>query len=338
MTVETAPVESAAAETAPVALTFERTVPRGLVHRHALSEVFLTDSVRLDEDHFVAAAQLPPSHAYYTDHLTAGRPDPLLLLECCRQAETHAVHAHFGAPLGTKFVLREWSMTVADAARTPVATGPVPVTVEATTQNPQWVAGTLRGLGYRMRVSSSGQPLCDVAMRVQYVSDGVYAKLRGRAAGTAPTSESYRGARSTGLVAPGSVGRARPENVVLLDPVRGGDAVTSRLRVAGGHPSLFDHPQDHVPGMVLMEAGRQAALLSAGTFTGEGARRWGVAGLRASFGAYAELDAPLTVRAHRPEPQEGEGRRHVRIDFEQDGRAVAQAAFVLERAEAGAPE
>ncbi|MEU6770743.1 ScbA/BarX family gamma-butyrolactone biosynthesis protein [Streptomyces sp. NPDC046759] len=338
MTVVTEPAGSAATGAVPAPLTFERTVPRGLVHRHALSEVFLTDSARVDEHRFVAAAQLPPSHAYYTDHITPPAVDPLLLLECCRQAETHAVHTHFGAPLGTKFVLQEWSMTLSDAARTPAAGGPVPVIIEAGTQDAQWIAGTLRGLGYRMRVSASGRTLGEVTMRVKYVTEGVYAKLRGRAAGTAPTSESYRGVESSGLVEPGHVGRGRPENVVLLDPVRTEDAVTARLRVAGGHPSLFDHPQDHVPGMVLMEAGRQAALLSARTFTGDGPDRWRVGGLRASFGAYAELDEPLTVRAHRPEGEETPGRPTVRIGFEQAGRDVAQAVFSLERAGDGTGE
>ncbi|MEG3631317.1 ScbA/BarX family gamma-butyrolactone biosynthesis protein [Streptomyces poriticola] len=330
----TAAITSAApdAAAARAALTFERTVPRSLVHRHALSEVFLTDSACVDDERFVAAAQLPPSHAYYTDHTAPQVLDPLLLLECCRQAETHAVHAHFGAPSGTKFVLQEWAMTLSGDVPEGSAGGPVPVTVEATTQEAQWVAGTLRGLGYRMRVSAQGRPLCEVSMRVKYVTDTVYAKLRGRAAGTVPTSEAYRHPETAGLVEPARVGRARPENVVLLDPAPAGDSVAARLRVAGGHPSLFDHPQDHVPGMVLMEAGRQAALLSAGTFTGEGAERWAVSGLRASFGAYAELDAPLTVRARRPAWQEADGGSTVEVGFEQGGRNVAEAAFSLRRA------
>ncbi|MCW7946257.1 gamma-butyrolactone biosynthesis protein [Streptomyces hygroscopicus] len=317
------------------ALTYERTVPRGLVHRHALSEVFLTDAARVDDSRFVAAAQLPPLHAYYTDHTNPTALDPLLLLECCRQAETHAVHAHFGAPSGTKFVLQEWSMRLSGGAVAEAAGRPLPVTIDAATHDAQWVAGTLRGLGYRMRVAVSGRPVAEVTMRVKYVADHVYAKLRGRAGGTAPTSESYRRAATDGLVEPAQVGRRRPENVVLLDPVVTEDAVTTRLRVAGGHPSLFDHPQDHVPGMVLMEAGRQAALLSVGGSAPDRAAEWAVTGLSASFGAYAELDEPLTVRAYRSEERDTAAGASVRVGFEQGGRSVAEAAFVLERGGAG---
>ncbi|MFF7261151.1 AfsA-related hotdog domain-containing protein [Streptomyces sp. NPDC008159] len=69
-----------------------------------------------------------------------------------------------------------------------------------------------------------------------------------------PTSESYRQPVTEGLGGPGRVGRRRPGNVVLPDPVTEGRRDRARLRVAGGHPSLFDHAQDHVPGMVPLGA------------------------------------------------------------------------------------
>ncbi|GGU39333.1 adhesin [Streptomyces coeruleorubidus] len=319
------------------ALTFEHTVAKGLVHRRALSEVFLTDSTAVDDDHFVAGAQLPPSHAYYTDHTTRSAVDPLFLLECCRQAETHAVHAHFGAPDGTKFVLQQWSMELPGLAALERTHGPAEVTIAATTHDAQWVGGSLRGLRYRMAITVSGRPVGEVTMRVKYVADSVYGMLRGRRdGGSTPTSESYRRPATEGLVSPGRVGRERPENVVLLDPVTEGRQVRARLLVAGGHPSLFDHAQDHVPGMVLMEAGRQTALLTAEELFGAPAASWSLTGLEASFGAYAELDEPLTVIGDGHEgAADAAGTVSVPVTFEQGGRGVARAVFRLERGSAG---
>ncbi|CAM5584640.1 Gamma-butyrolactone biosynthesis protein OS=Streptomyces alboniger OX=132473 GN=CP975_23005 PE=4 SV=1 [Streptomyces alboniger] len=153
------------------ALTFERTVAKGLVHRRALSEVFLTDSAAVDDSHFVAGAQLPPFHAYYTDHTTCSAVDPLFLLECCRQAETHAVHAHFGAPDGTKFVLQQWSMDLPGLAALERAHGPAEVTIAATTHDEQWVGGSLRGLRYRMAITVSGPAAGQVHKRGGVVTD-----------------------------------------------------------------------------------------------------------------------------------------------------------------------
>ena len=268
-----------------IELDYERTVTRQLVHRRALSEVFLTDSRRVDESRFVAGAQLPPSHAYYTDHRVPG-VDPLLLLECCRQAETHAVHAHFGAPLDTKFVLRDWSLrTHLDD----VPDRPAEVAITTTTHDARWQGERLRELSYRMRVEVAGTHAADVRMRVQYVPDATYQVLRARRrAGAPPTSDQFREVPAG--VPPWRVARSSPDNVILLDPEVGPRGVRARLRIAGDHPSLFDHAQDHVPGMVLMEAGRQAAVLVSG-------ETWRMTGLDATLAAYAELDSPITVAA-----------------------------------------
>ena len=48
--------------------TWEATVPRELVHRRAVSEVFLTSLDRDDDGGFRLGAQLPPTHGYYGDH------------------------------------------------------------------------------------------------------------------------------------------------------------------------------------------------------------------------------------------------------------------------------
>ncbi|MCE0444846.1 hypothetical protein LT493_04755 [Streptomyces tricolor] len=55
---------------------------------------------------------------------------------------------------------------------------------------------------------------------------------------------------------PGTVGHLLPENVVLARTEHAG---RWQLRVDLDHAVLFDHPVDHAPGMLLLEALRQAA-------------------------------------------------------------------------------
>ncbi|MGL5929474.1 MAG: AfsA-related hotdog domain-containing protein, partial [Dermatophilaceae bacterium] len=83
------------------------------------------------------------------------------------------------------------------------------------------------------------------------------------------------------------VGRTRDRDVVITGPVGG----PWTLRVDTSHPSLFDHPSDHVPGMLLFEAARQAAVLA------NGGRP--VVAVGADFAAYVELDEPATVELAR---------------------------------------
>ncbi|MEU9592938.1 ScbA/BarX family gamma-butyrolactone biosynthesis protein [Streptomyces sp. NPDC048193] len=304
------------------------TVPRESVHRQSSSEVFLGSAVPGPDGSFTARAVLPPTHPYWTDHAHPRAADPLLLLECCRQAETYAAHEFFGVPADDKFVLVDWSLALEPAADGPAVAG-AEVAIEATTHDAERRGDALRALAYRMRLSVNGASAGEARMRVRYVPQAVYRAMRTRRDGSAlPSSQQYRG-RPDGVPAPpAEVARAAEDNVLLLDVRREDDALRARMRVAGGHPSLFDHAQDHVPGMVLMEAGRQAALAALAGWGGRPAADWRTSALRAGFSAYAELDAPLTVTAHRPEPADGtDGALGVRVTFTQSGRSPAEAYF-----------
>jgi hypothetical protein len=305
----------------------EPTVPLESVHRQSSSEVFLRSGVPGPDGTFLARAVLPAAHPYWTDHPEPGAADALLLLECCRQAETYAAHEHFGVAPGTKFVLAGWSLTLEPGARAVTGAGGE-LTIEAGTDDAEWRGDVLRAMRYRMRLSVGGVPAGEVLMRVRYVPEGVYRAMRTRRDGSAlPTSDDFRGLPDGVPVPPGDVARTVPDNAILLDARYDTLAVRTRMRVAGDHPSLFDHAQDHVPGMVLMEAGRQAALLALSRFGGRPATRWRLSALEAEFTAYAELDAPLTVTAHRPVPAGDDGSLAVRVTFGQSGGVPAEACF-----------
>ncbi|WP_339718461.1 hypothetical protein [Marinomonas primoryensis] len=47
--------------------SFGNTVSKELVHRAAVSEVFLTDVDTLEKDKFYTGAHLPRTHSYYND-------------------------------------------------------------------------------------------------------------------------------------------------------------------------------------------------------------------------------------------------------------------------------
>jgi 2-oxo-3-(phosphooxy)propyl 3-oxoalkanoate synthase len=320
-------------------LSFLRTVDRTMLHRSALSEVFLTDCRPVDAERYVAGAQIPPWHAYYGDHPAASRlVDPMLLLECCRQAETYGGHAYFGVGFGTKFVLLDWSMTLTGAGL-PARPGPAELAIEVTTRGHRRVGGTLRGVTYEMAMHAGDDAVGQVRIGVAYLADDVYRELRGRhRLGTPPTSTALATAGAPrwwaagSAVPPALVGRTNPANVLLLDPVTADDGLTARVRPAVDNPSMFDHAQDHLPGMVMTDAARQAAVLALGDLNGIAPAHLTMVGMRASFSTYAELDAPTTVHARPGVDVPGaDGSRgvawEVPVAFAQGGREIAEAVL-----------
>lgn len=312
-------------------LTFQRSVDRTLLHRSALSEVFLTDCRAVDDHTYLAAAQLPPSHAFYTDCLS-NRPliDPMLLMECARQAETYGGHAVFGVPVGTSFILRDWSLRVDDVAALTRPAGPSEVAMVVRTHDHRRVGGALRGLVYEIELLLGGLRAGLAHISVGYLSAETYRLLRQGRRGSAPPASTSIHPLPTGVaVPPHLVGRRDVGNVVLMDASTGDAALTARIRPAVDNPSLFDHAQDHLPGMVMIEAARQASLLALNDLHGLSPSRWMLTGMRARFTAYAELDADVFVRvrpravADRPDIWE------LTAEFEQDSAVVAEATLSM---------
>jgi len=180
-----------------------------------------------------------------------------------------------------------------------------------------------------MQVSLAGTPVGDVSMDVDYLADDMYEAVRSRGRKTSPpSSDDYRAA-GPGGVPPWRVGRNHAANVLLLAPRVDDEAICASLRVLGEHPSMFDHAQDHLPGMVLMEAGRQACVMAAEHFAGIAPRQAVMTELNASFSAYAELDTPTTVTAFRPEPCTDPDAHTMRITFAQNDQLIAETFFTV---------
>ncbi|MDQ0828317.1 hypothetical protein QF032_000161 [Streptomyces achromogenes] len=326
---------------AAAALGFSRTVERELIHRRNLTEVFLTDIRPVERRSFVAAALLPLVHAHYTSHTgPTGRrvPDAVLLLECCRQAETFAAHAFFDVAMDAAFILRNWSVVLSPDAAVPWGPGPGELLMSAVVRDPGGqTGGSVRSLEFEFGLRLSGVHIGQARMEVGYVAPRTYAAIRSRRRGGPPPTSDKQPPVVTGRpVDPARAGRINATDTLLLDAVTDPDSVTAALRVPVENPSLFDHPQDHVPGMVLLEAARQIAALATDAWGGGAPRTTALVAVESSFSSYAELDRPVAMAAT---PTDGAGpsgahtdtagHRRVAVAFHQDGSVIARMSVVM---------
>jgi len=271
-------------------------IDRRLVHRTALSEVFLTDSEKLSGAHFVVAAQLPPSHAYFTDHVSRGAVlDPLLILECCRQAETLVSHRYMGVPMGHNFILTSWSMTFGGLSHREKLGRCATIRLDVYVESPRYVAGQLRSVTYRIEISAESDAanvnIGFLSMSVKYTSREVYQEIRSSRRTSAVMTNSDLIQERTHLVDSASVARRSEQNVVLSHLHRTSAGIRARMNPPFDNPSFFDHAQDHVPAMVLVEAARQLSLIALGDECGLSPMHTHVSDLNGTFYDYVELDA-----------------------------------------------
>ncbi|MGW2013554.1 ScbA/BarX family gamma-butyrolactone biosynthesis protein [Streptomyces sp. NPDC001927] len=302
------------------------TVPREFVHRAAVAEVLLTDWQAVAEpegagESFVVRAQWPRGHSLFTR--SGGYQDPMLLVESVRQVGSLLAHAEFAVPLGHQFMMRDIAVTTSPEL---LLSSPKPTEVELYTRCRDVVrrGGKLSGMRYDVTVMIGGKSLATASASFACITPDVYRRLRkGR-----PTSTTQVAGPP---VDPATVGRFSPENVVLTEDVdsgpvigQGGAADGRRswaVRIDSSHPIFFDHPVDHIPGMVLLEAARQAA------YAATGCPDKLVTGIDSTFTRYAELDAPCRMEAVPGEPFAGV--TPVRVSGVQGGSTVFTADITL---------
>ncbi|WP_165956026.1 AfsA-related hotdog domain-containing protein [Streptomyces hainanensis] len=299
--------------------SFLRTVDRRDVHRWAVSEVFLTGVARTPEGGYTAFAQLPPVHHYFTDQvLPQDTPDSILIMECCRQAATFIAHRGLSVPRDSAFHVTDWSLELTGRSR-PAGTGrPGELTMLVTVVPSQVRGGVVRAARFVLELLVDGRPAgrCDVSARYSPAAEAEIVRRYHRR--TAPPWSSALPPAPAGVPVPaGDVGRRDRANVVLADVRRLFRGVAARIAPPLDHGTHFDHPQDHYPAMILLEAARQAAVLA----RSPGAR---VTGYRSRFLRFAELDAPVRVAAA---PRDD---REVAVRFRQGGTLVSEIVVAAE--------
>ncbi|MCX4545914.1 ScbA/BarX family gamma-butyrolactone biosynthesis protein [Streptomyces sp. NBC_01565] len=295
------------------------TVPRQYVHRAAVSEVLLTGwgpdplGAETDQsDSYVVRAQWPRGHSLFTP--VGGYQDPLLLIESVRQSGSLLAHSEYGVPFGHQFLMWDMSFIAAPEA---LLVSPVPTEVELRIACRDIVrrGRTIASMRYEVSVWRDGAPLATASAGYSCTSPAVHRRLRGERPTTTdrtppPAIDAAR------------VGRAATPGHVVLAPADGGRARLWELRVDTAHPIFFDHPVDHVPGMVLLESARQAA--HAATRLPDAL----VLGMASTFERYAELDAPCWIEADVAHP-DAAGDIAVAVRGTQQDRQVFTADLVL---------
>lgn len=259
-------------------------IPPELVHKRAASEV-LVKGVVARADGWILRTVLPLDHNFHSD--AVGRQsayhDPLFVLEALRQGCIAGAHLFYAVPLDFHYTVRFYEFAVVDWTA-----------LESVGESAEFEFHTVIRREYRPAAEAqvTGVDITAIARR-----NGITAmELAGGFGWMATdqwqsmrTGSTWRPGRQPDAADPLSAGRTRSENVVIGSPVQGpGErSVCAPIVVDTGNPTFFDHPLDHLPGGLIMEAYRQLALAIQGprSLTVVGPSR-----LRCDFHSFAELD------------------------------------------------
>ncbi|MEU1535847.1 ScbA/BarX family gamma-butyrolactone biosynthesis protein, partial [Streptomyces fagopyri] len=263
------------------------TVPREYVHRSSLAEVFLTGSEKTGDHHYTLTAQWPRTHTFYTTpHNT--HHDPLQAAETIRQTGLYLAHAELGVPLDHHFLMWNIHLTTHPQHLT-IGPTPTDLTLTATCTTLRYKGKRLADFTMHINITRNGHTTATGGGQFTCLTPTTYQRLR-QPHTTQPTPTPPP--QPTTPTDPTPYGRHLPLDLVLTPTPQ---PHTWQLTPNPHHPNLFDHTTDHNPGMVLLEAARQA------THTHTHPTPTHLTTLHATFHRYTEHHTPTYITTtHTP--------------------------------------
>jgi A-factor biosynthesis hotdog domain len=310
-------------------LTFDSASSRRLAHRASVSEVLPTDTADAGDGHYLVAAQAPRSHLLFNDG--ADRfIDLLVLVETVRQGGTVVAHRFLDVPLDLAFVLRSATLEVLDIDALRSGSAPAELVADLTLTDLVRSQGVVTRMSAEATLRVDGRPAARGGGAMIGVPMNAYEKIRPRSLKTRTQQQDPSRPDQDPVVplAPGLVGRTNPRNVVVGTAGETGSSFT--LVVDTSHPHFFDHPQDHVPGTLMLEALRQSAVAVAAPVLGAAPQGLVVTSCSTDFKRYVELGRPATchVTPGRPTlPVLGGPSLPLEIEIRQGGVPAAMASL-----------
>jgi hypothetical protein len=238
---------------------FQNTIPKGCVHRAVVGEVFLTGIKKIDNDRYVTAGYLPKSHIYFNDipyRKDKRSYDGILLLEICRQTSIYITHNFFSVPYSAKFIFDDAEFELI-SNKLSYNGEQSHVIVDVHISERKFRKSEINGLIFDMCVYIDGRIVANKKMNITWMDEKKWNKLRSFA-----ISKKDEFAAIIEPAKANDVGRELQRNVVIGNLKSSDCKVISTLIADQTHPSIFDHPLDHIPGMLLIESYRQTALLA----------------------------------------------------------------------------
>ncbi|MCC9711549.1 hypothetical protein E4N62_43875 [Streptomyces sp. MNU76] len=282
------------------------TVPKEYVHRACLAEVFLTGCTSEGNQRFSLTGQWPRAHTFFSD---GTRHDPLQVAETFRQAGMFLAHAELDVPLGQRFVM--WNLThTTYPEHLRIAATPTDFDLRARCTEITWRRGVANWMRMELSIHREDNLVATGAGTFSTTPPAVYERLRASRKPWAGPSFDLRTQRAP--LAPAAVGRTSVSDVVLSAT----DTPTRWLLTPDlAHPIFFDHCDDHLPGMVLLEGARQAACAAAAPC------RLVPVSASTEFFQYAELDRPCFLDIAQVTAT-ADGMTAVQVTGHQDGKTV----------------
>jgi 2-oxo-3-(phosphooxy)propyl 3-oxoalkanoate synthase len=238
-------------------------VAKEFVHRLAPSQVLLTEVRPAGHDAYRVVAHWPRAASAPGPAGRPVKPDPLMVAETLRQLGVFLPLRYYGVDPAARLVIEELGFELDSAAEPADHPTGTEITCAAQVRVGAAASGPPHSLGLAVEFSArgGGAPFARAEGVARVLSLAAYRAVRNRRKLVRAETETAAGPDPASCgepVPPDRVGVFGPQEVLVALDAQGA------IRIAPAdphHPFLHDHPSDHVTGVTLISAVRQAAAL-----------------------------------------------------------------------------
>lgn len=309
---------------------FNRTIPRTLTHKRRIENVYLTSLSQTSEADFVVGAYVPQANVFLNEMRSHPGDVTLTIAEIGRQAGMAVCHEYLGVAHANAFILNSAGMEMLPAIHAVDWSADDSLVINISVKETSHAEdGSLRSIGASEEFYANGVLVCRQFNDWAIQPVARYRRLRELSRNKA-RRDTAADPRVGGMKIQGNVQAKRS---VLSDSYwvgQGGACFVAILKVDQNNLFFFDHANDHVPGMLILEGMRELASDLSTRFSWPDEHQPRIRGLEMGFRNFAELDAPVTLIARLGEgsPEQGQP-LSLRLEARQSGKTVADGSFVI---------
>jgi hypothetical protein len=252
----------------PEDLRTDQVLPAAVLHKTAPEQAFMTDwMLGPGDDWCTIAGRLPLAHARFGD-TAAPYHDIVMMAEVVRQAGLVVAEEWIKVPAGRQFLLREMKVSLdpIEHARRSRETCDVLISQDPSSKVKMRAGRSAAGGRMVSRIAIGGQSAGFSEVMGLWVPDEVYGSLR-KDKGDGATSGKGLPEPTPRADVETRTGKRNPENSVLT-PLRAAGsgeprAYEAAMVIEPADPTFFDHPLDHVPGLLMLEGIQQVSVAAA---------------------------------------------------------------------------
>jgi hypothetical protein len=316
-------------------IDFMHTISRDLTHKRRLENVYVTSTSQLSEHDFAAGAYIPQANEHLNGMRGWRNDVTLTVIEIGRQLGIAICHAYLGVERANVFVLNTMKMETLPAFHTTDWTVQDMISARFSVDN-----RTYRNDGSLSGVHATGDFYTREGQVCRISSDWVIQPIEsGKRLRDISRTRNMRAASTWNEVPPPFEGfRIQPifpaRSSVLDDTLwaaSNGSTFAATLRVDLDNLFFFDHENDHVPGMLILEGMRELAIDVGMRFPRTASEHPRITRADVAFKNFAELDHTVELVAELEDKIDATGNKelYIRVEARQFGKVVSEGRFIV---------